>query len=135
MNSAVVDVNINPEDISLPCGTVVCVSCGYLKNHYSLYHDHFERHYTCICLLFESAVICCSRGYSNLLAYVPSVALYSPLPQCTTDDHINGLNEGIITISKEKFDDLTEKAINAKIEALSNYPYLKSRFLPVKIDE
>lgn len=135
MNSAVVDLSYNLDDIHLSCGTIVCRSCGYLKNHYSLHDETFERHFTCLCLLFESAVICCTRGYCNLLTNVPSVALYTPLPQCTTEDHIIGLEAGIISISKEKFDDISEKAINAKVSALATYPYLKSRFLPVQIVE
>jgi hypothetical protein len=134
MNSAVVDVNINySNDKHLPCGSIICGSCGYMKNHYSMNDVAVEYHYTCLCLLFESAVICCSRGYCNLLAHVPSVALYTPIPQCTTEDHIDGIDAGIITISREKFDEISEAAIGAKISALANYPYLKSRFLPVQI--
>jgi hypothetical protein len=70
-----------------------------------------------------------------MLAHIPSVALYTPLPQCLTEDHMAGAENGIIKISKEKFDNISEAAIAAKIAALSNYPYLKSRFLPVQIVE
>jgi hypothetical protein len=136
MNSSAVDLSINySNDIHLPYGSVVCGSCGYVKNHNILNDAAYKQHFTCLCLLFESAVICCTGGYCNLLAYVPSVALYTPLPQCTTDDHTEGLEAGVIKISKDKFDFISECAINAKVAALSNYPYLKSRFLPVQIVE
>jgi hypothetical protein len=134
MNSSAVDLSINySNDIYHPCGTVICGACGYVKNHYILNDESLKHHFTCICLLFESAVICCVGGYCNLLAYVPSVALYTPLPQCLTEDHLEGVENGIIKISKEKFDIISEAAIASKIAALANYPYLKSRFLPVQI--
>ena len=134
MNSSVVDINNNfSNDTHLLCGSIICGSCGYLKNHYFLNDEVSGHHYTCICLLFESAVICCVGGYSNLLTNVPAVALYTPLPQCTTEEHILGAERGVIEISKKKFEEISEAAINSKIAALSNYPYLKSRFLPVQI--
>jgi hypothetical protein len=136
MNSSAVDLNINySNDTHLECGTIICGACGYLKHHFSLNDVASGYHYTCICLLFEAAVICCPGGYSNLLANIPSVALYTPLPQCTTEDHIVSLDAGIITIARQKFDEISETAITAKISALANYPYLKSRFLPVQIVE
>jgi len=134
MNSSAVDLSINySNDTYLSCGSVICGACGYMKNHYNLNDEYIRYHFTCICLLFESAVICCVGGYCNLLAHIPSVALYTPLPQCLTEDHLEGLEDGIIKISKEKFDNISEVSIEAKIAALSNYPYLKSRFLPVQI--
>ena len=59
--------------------------------------------------------------------------MYRLLLKCLTEDHLEGLEDGIIKISKEKFDNISEVSIEAKIAALANYPYLKSRFLPVQI--
>lgn len=132
MNSVVFDMNTECGDIQLSNGRVICQYCGYVKYHTESSGDISSGyHYSCLCLLFESAVVCCSKGYSNLIRYIPSIALYSPLPQCTTQDHLNGLSGGIVRISKKKFEELTENAIQAKIEALSNYPYLRSKFLPI----
>ena len=136
MNSSVVDLSINySNDTYLPCGSVICGACGYMKNHYNLDDEFNKYHFTCLCLLFESAVICCVGGYCNMLAHIPSVALYTPLPQCLTGDHLAGVENGIIQISKEKFNNISEVAITAKIAAHANYPYLKSRFLPIQIVE
>jgi len=63
-----------------------CVSCGYTYTHtdnleaLGNYPSFVESHYTCICMLFEKSVVCCVRGYSNLLNNVPILSLYTSSP-------------------------------------------------------
>jgi hypothetical protein len=136
MNSVVFDINAEAGSLCFSNGRVVCRYCGYLKHHVNIPESPElpDEHYTCLCLLFESAVVCCAKGYANLLSYVPSIALYTPIPQCTSEDHISGLETGLVTISREKFFSLTEECIQAKVVALSNYPYIRSSFLPIKFE-
>ena len=63
-----------------------CVSCGYTFTHTDHletlgdYPSFVETHYTCVCMLFEKSVVCCVRGYSNLLSNVPVLSLYTNTP-------------------------------------------------------
>ena len=84
-----------------------CMCCGFMRTHTNS-DVHYEDHYTCICLLLETATICCVDGYSNLLDHIPSLALYTPLPQCTSEEYFRGLPMGVVmavtkTTTREKF--------------------------------
>ena len=69
-----------------------CGKCGYTythtKNVQTLHHfpTFVESHFTCICMLFENSVVCCLRGYSNLLTNVPVLAFYTGLPIRSYDE-------------------------------------------------
>ena len=78
-----------------------CEKCGYTYTHSKnlRYLHHFptfvEMHYTCICMLFESGVVCCIRGYSNLLSNVPVLGFYTGLPTQSYDDWSRWTHLGI----------------------------------------
>jgi hypothetical protein len=66
---------------------------GHQKNE-----ESYQHHFTCICLLFETAAVCCFGGYYNILTLVPAIVLYTPIPQCTICQYMSGLVVGgIIT--------------------------------------
>lgn len=131
MNSAIVD-NYQ-ENTEIAWDIISCNNCGYIKYHDTNNESDFlcNGHFTCICNLFEAAVVCCYEGYSNMLSYIPSVAAHTPLPQCTAADQLDGFEDGVIRLSRRKFDDLTTRCIHDKILALSKYPYIKRKYLPI----
>ena len=58
----------------------VCDVCQYFKFH----HNEIicpPKHFTCLCELLKKKYICCKKGYSNLIANIPYMALYSPTPE------------------------------------------------------
>ncbi len=113
-------------------GAVLCGACGYTKNHHILDEENDKNHYTCICLLNESFVVCCLRGYENLLSYIPSMALYSPSPQAFTDDYIMGQQNVSITMSNEKYNKILGESAAVKMSALSEYQRLKKPVLAIR---
>jgi hypothetical protein len=42
--------------------------------------ESYQNHFTCICLLFGAAAMCCFGGYSNILTPLPAISLYTPIP-------------------------------------------------------
>ncbi len=115
-------------------GAVLCGACGYAKNHPILDEESDKNHYTCICLLNESLVVCCLRGYKNLLSYIPSMALYSPSPQAFTDDYIRGQQSGAITMSNEKYNKILGESAAVRMSVLSEYRCLKKPVLDILIE-
>jgi len=119
----------------------ICDRCGYTRDH--LHSDKFlengygfftQRHNTCLCLLFEASVVCCSKGYSNLLALLPSLAIYAPGPRCITSDYTNGLAGGVIVMSRDDYMELAENCEGARSAAQTIYPYLKNTYLPITFE-
>lgn len=109
----------------------ICQHCGFTRGH-DENEEPSQNHFTCICLLFETAAICCFRGYSNILTHVPAMALYTPVPQCTISQYMAGLlDDGIITVSRRDFMLHATKCANMKTWALSTQPFLKSSVLPI----
>jgi hypothetical protein len=104
----------------------------YSTNNYESTSDFSKRHYTCICKLFESSIICCSRGYENLLLAIPSIAFHSPVPLCSTENtFIVGTSDLAICISRSELNTLYEITKKAKLNAMNKY-YQQQKF--VKID-
>ena len=94
-----------------------CKKCGYSKYHIDLQDinqieefknvNYSEHHFTCLCDLFESSIICCSKGYQNLLFTLPFIAINSPIPFYTTENlFYNGRNEFSISISGTEYTNL-----------------------------
>ncbi len=108
-----------------------CQNCGFIRGHQENEESN-QNHFTCICLLFETAAICCFGGYSNILTLIPAIALYTPIPQCTISQYMSGLLEGgIIKTSRCDFMLLATRCANMKTWALSTQPFLKSSVLPI----
>jgi hypothetical protein len=111
-----------------------CMCCGFVRTH--LNSDvHYEEHYTCICLLLETATICCVEGYSNLLEHIPSLALYTPLPQCTSEEYFKGLPMGVVITSRDDFLGNVHRCQQIKLLALSQKPHIRHAFLPIIFTE
>ena len=111
-----------------------CMCCGFVRTH--LNSDvHYEEHYTCICLLLETATICCVEGYSNLLEHIPSLALYTPLPQCTSEEYFKGLPMGVVITSRDDFLGNVHRCQQIKLLALSHTPHIRHAFLPIIFTE
>ena len=121
-----------------PCLTY-CSNCGYVKYHTKQNSDSdFDNdkgipgdHFSCICILLESSAICCIEGYANLLASIPAIATCSPIPMCTIQDHILGLEEGAICISREEHKKMRNACIDININALIKFPNLKTKYIPI----
>lgn len=127
--SASLENNLGLDDIQPSCIIDFCHFCGFMKTHSD--NNRHANHYTCICFLLETATICCIDGYSNLLDNIPSLSLYSPLPQGTTDDYFNGLSMGFVITSKNEFLDMVHKLQDIKMRALSQQPHTRHAFLPI----
>jgi hypothetical protein len=111
-----------------------CMNCGFVRTH-SVSNRHYEDHFTCICLLLETATICCVEGYSNMLDNIPSLALYTPLPQCTSDEYFKGLPMGVVITSREDFLGNVHRCQQIKLLALSQTPHIRHAFLPIIFTE
>lgn len=109
-----------------------CTKCGYSKYHINSEEiNHFlefqnvefsKYHFTCICDLFDSSIICCIEGYQNLLFALPFIAVYSPVPSYTTENlFINARNELAISISRTEYVNLNCIALNIKLEAIKTF--------------
>jgi hypothetical protein len=55
----------------------ICKKCKNWKKHCNLIQN---KHKTCICDLLADTVICCLKGYVNLIKDIPYLVLYSPSP-------------------------------------------------------
>ena len=107
-----------------------CMCCGFMRTH-SDSRVYYENHYTCICLLLETATVCCVEGYSNLLDNIPSLSLYTPLPQCTSEEYFKGLPMGVVITSRDDFLSNVHKCQQIKLLALSQQPHIRHAFLPI----
>ena len=107
-----------------------CMCCGFVRTHQKL-DVHYEDHFTCICLLLETATVCCVEGYSNMLDNIPSLALYTPLPQCTSDDYFKGLPMGVVITTRDEFLTNVHRCQQIKLLALSQQPNIRHAFLPI----
>ena len=71
---------------SIPTGEI-CEVCLYFKLH----HNEIicpPKHFTCLCELLKRKYICCKKGYSNIIANIPFLAMYSPTPEVINSCYI-----------------------------------------------
>ena len=111
-----------------------CMCCGFMRTH-SDSNVYYEDHYTCICLLLETATVCCVMGYSNMLDNIPSLALYTPIPQCTSDDYFKGLPMGVVITTREEFLTNVHRCQQIKLQAMLQAPNTRHAFLPIIFSE
>jgi hypothetical protein len=111
-----------------------CMCCGFMRTH-SDSNVYYEDHYTCICLLLETATVCCVMGYSNMLDNIPSLALYTPIPQCTSDDYFKGLPMGVVITTRDEFLTNVHRCQQIKLQALLQAPNTRHAFLPIIFSE
>ena len=111
-----------------------CMCCGFMRTH-SDSNVYYEDHYTCICLLLETATVCCVMGYSNMLDNIPSLALYTPIPQCTSDDYFKGLSMGVVITTRDEFLTNVHRCQQIKLQALLQAPNTRHAFLPIIFSE
>jgi hypothetical protein len=130
---------IKPNDTSYPNGCVVCCCCGYTKVHPEVDKDDeaARNHYTCLCILLESSVICCLNGYDNLVSNIPSLALFAPVPQSCSDDYLkgSGSTEGVIKMTIERSQMISGGTTATIMKALAGHLYLKTNVLPIRYVE
>ena len=107
-----------------------CMCCGFMRTH-SDSNVYYEDHYTCICLLLETATVCCVMGYSNMLDNIPSLALYTPIPQCTSDDYFKGLPMGVVITTRDEFLTNVHRCQQIKLQAMLQQPNTRHAFLPI----
>ena len=107
-----------------------CMCCGFMRTH-SDSNVYYEDHYTCICLLLETATVCCVMGYSNMLDNIPSLALYTPIPQCTSDDYFKGLPMGVVITTRDEFLTNVHRCQQIKLQAMLQQPTARHAFLPI----
>ena len=107
-----------------------CMCCGFMRTH-SDSNVYYEDHYTCICLLLETATVCCVMGYSNMLDNIPSLALYTPIPQCTSDDYFKGLPMGVVITTRDEFLTNVHRCQQIKLQAMLQQPTTRHAFLPI----
>lgn len=113
----------------------ICQNCGFTRDHPEN-EELYQNHFTCICLLFETAAICCFGGYSNLLTHIPAIALYTPVPQYTISQYMEGLfSDGVITTSRSNFMSFAQRCAGMKTWALSTQAFLKSSFLTIVFND
>ena len=111
-----------------------CMCCGFMRTH-SDSNVYYEDHYTCICLLLETATVCCVMGYSNMLDNIPSLALYTPIPQCTSDDYFKGLPMGVVITTRDEFLTNVHRCQQIKLQAMLQAPNTRHAFLPIIFSE
>ena len=124
-----------------------CKKCGWSINHnnieeeekiqtqddkYESSYQFSKQHFTCICKLFESSIICCDRGYENLLLAIPSIAFHSPNPMGSTENTFIdfGNVDLAISISRKEFRRLYEITNKIKLKAICEY-LLKQKFFNI----
>lgn len=128
---------ISPDNLNVDIAMSfrLCINCGYTKLHSQAYeNDGFrEQHFTCLCNLFESSLVCCSKGYSNLLNAIPSLAMFSPLPQSNAKIDVEILNEDPVGISRHEILQLKQDCFNIRLMALRIYhhTYLCQKLIPL----
>lgn len=117
---------------------VGCLQCGYTKDHCNIEEiNHIRQdvefinyHFTCLCDLFKSSVICCNKGYQNMLSSLPFIAIYSPLPTHTTEHvFINNFNELAVSISGKERRKLNTEVLRTKIKAIKQQNLIKKKTL------
>ena len=65
----------------------ICEVCQYFKsNHNEMICP--PKHFTCLCELLKRKYICCKKGYSNIIANIPFLAMYSPTPEVINSCYI-----------------------------------------------
>ena len=110
--------------------TLYCISCGYVKDHQISYGN---THITCICYLLDVRSVCCIEGLKNLLALLPSMSQYIPIPDkfnhqylsalTTKKDHIILSLTDSIHIYNQCFE-IIHNAIKENINRFINKPIL-----------
>lgn len=102
-----------------------CEKCGYTVTHTKNLHslDNFPSfagaHYTCLCMLFEHDVICCVKGYSNLLNNVPMLAIYSSLPTQSYQEWSQWTQLGT-TVDRSQADGFVKSCVEVKKSILNS---------------
>ena len=110
-----------------------CASCGYVKSHRQgvPFQEFNESHYTCLCGIFSDSVICCIRGYENLLMAIPILAIYTNLPTSYYWHLENAVYSELNIRLARLNDDLVQQCSQVKIYAMNSVPYLSNRVSPV----
>ena len=114
-----------------------CASCGYVKSHRQgvPFQEFNESHYTCLCGIFSDSVICCIRGYENLLMAIPILAIYTNLPTSYYWHLENAVYSELNIRLARLNDDLVQQCSQVKIYAMNSVPYLSNRVSPVFVDD
>lgn len=111
-----------------------CDKCGYTLTHtkdtnvLDNYSNFANSHYTCLCMLFHANVICCVKGYSNLLFHVPILAVYTGLPTHEYEQWTLGNELGITFLQRARSEQLMKRCTEIKLSAMNNFydPYLSN---------
>lgn len=113
----------------------LCENCGFTKIHSKEYNNAEFRtqHFTCLCNLLESSLVCCSQGYSNLLTGIPALAISSPLPQSTSRLEIDIIAGEEIGISSDEIQYLKQECLKIRILTLALYyhKYINQKLIPL----
>ena len=109
-----------------------CKKCGYSKYHIDLKEieeidveefknvEFSKHHYTCLCNLFESSIVCCSKGYKNMLLALPFISSCSSCPLFTAENiFLDGTDK--LAISRTDHLKIKSEAINIKNEVTEKY--------------
>jgi len=106
---------------------IQCNSCGYVKTHPVHLGQNDEvgsEHYTCVCLLYDVASICCNKGYANLLNYIPSTAIYGPTPTLYTKNYMKVNEVGEVFMTSNEVEEIYNCCV-IQDNVRSSYHYLR----------
>ena len=133
------------EDSKNHIAFVGCKKCGYSKYHIDPEEintvEEFENvefskhHFTCICNLFKSTIICCTEGYKNMLFALPFIAVHAPLPKYTSKNIIyNGRHELAISISRDDYTKLNSEVLDIQFNIIKNFDCYLFEFKPIEVN-
>lgn len=77
----------------------ICGVCGYIRRHHDGVFIAVKGHFTCLCLLHQYQVACCSKGFGNLITAIPHIVLRTPFPMWPASAYFN-TKDGMMCITE-----------------------------------
>ena len=125
---------------------VGCKKCGYSKYHINSQEleqvdveefknvEFSKHHYTCLCDLFTLSVVCCYKGYQNMLSALPFISGYSFHALYTAENlFLDSGNRLAVSISRNEHLKFMSEADKLQLEAIKQFDSIRANTRKIKV--